>query len=191
MVPSNAKAQRREDAKPTHPPGNRRIAENAAPTFCVWRDSRPSNGREPLGMESDTKTRFRRGFHPQRPAHSESAGLATSLLHSIDGRDTPPFNTKKEERQNRRASGTAAGEKTVSEESSLSEAAGFSPVTGDSIACHSVGKKRIRVSCSAIAPLRLCVFAPLRYFGRAGGLRESFVSSCLCGCEVGGRMGSV
>ena len=82
----NAEAQRRRDA------------EGTILTFCVWRDSRPSDGREPLGMESAPKTSFRVGFHSQRPALSESAGLASSLLYSIDGMGTPTFLTMKEKR---------------------------------------------------------------------------------------------
>jgi hypothetical protein len=69
-----------------------------------------------------------------------SAGLASSLLHS--GLDRA-YIQNKQERQNRRAKGTSAGEKRSDDESSLSEFASFSPAAGDhSIACRSAAKKR-------------------------------------------------
>jgi hypothetical protein len=77
---------------------------------------------------------------------------------------TPSPKYERGERQNRRAFGTAAGENPVNDKCSLLEAAGFSPATGDSIACRSANTERNLVPSSAIAPLRLCVFA-----GWAGG----------------------
>ena len=90
---------------------------------------------------------------------SRNASLATSLL-SIDGRDTPPLpKIDREERQNRRALGTSAGEKTGGDGCLHPESSGFSPVTDDPIACRSAGKKRKRPSNSVTASLRLCAFA--------------------------------
>jgi hypothetical protein len=71
-VPSNAKAQRREDAKPTHLSTlaeARRRREGDTDILCV-----------------------------ARPTLSKSAGLATSLLHQIVGRCTPPLPNLKEKR---------------------------------------------------------------------------------------------
>jgi len=93
----------------------------------------------------------------------------------------PPSRDAREERQNRRASGTSAGEKAGCDERSRSEQTVFSPATGDhQIAYRSAVKRRHRVSCSAFAPLRLCVFAgwvvgwalrSLRFLGWMGALR--------------------
>jgi len=80
---------------------------------------------------------------------------------------------KRKEWQNRRASGTSAGEKTDSDVCLHPESSGFSPATGyQQIACRSASKKRNRSSASAIASS--C--------GRSGGWPW-----CLGGCDVGGR----
>jgi hypothetical protein len=56
-----------------------------------------------------------------------------------------------------------AGEKTGDDGCLYPESSGFSPAAGDhSIACRSAANKRDRLSRSAFASLRLCVFAPLR-----------------------------
>jgi hypothetical protein len=62
---------------------------------------------------------------------SASAGLATSLPHSIPVRGSL-HPTEEEERQNRRAKGTSAGEQRGGDERLGSEPASFSPATGDS-----------------------------------------------------------
>ncbi len=91
--------------------------------------------------------------------------------------EKPQRHRDTEERQNRRANGTSAGEKTGSDERSRSELTGFSPVTGDLlIACRFAGNQRNHVSCSATASLRLCVSAPLRFFWSS-----PLVSWCLGG----------
>jgi len=65
-----------------------------------------------------------------------------------------------EKRQNRRSNGTSAGEKADCDERSRSEQTSFSPATGDQpIACRSAANQRDRISGSASASLRLCVFA--------------------------------
>ena len=73
--------------------------------------------------------------------------------------ETRPSPNKKEERQNRRAPGTSAGEKAGCDERLCSEKTDFSPATGDPIACRSAGSECNGFQGSAIAPLRLCVFA--------------------------------
>jgi hypothetical protein len=90
-----------------------------------------------------------------------------------------PFpNNKREERQNRRASGTSAGEELDSDGCLDPEWSRFLPVTGDSIACRSAANKRDHPSPSAFAPLRLCGF------GRVGGI---CVICVICGQDwVGG-----
>jgi hypothetical protein len=83
---------------PAHPRTQRHgDAEGISLDSSVRRGSRPSkHGRESLGRKTASNASVRHGFPTQRPALSKSAGLASSLLHSIDGRDTPPFPTMKE-----------------------------------------------------------------------------------------------
>jgi hypothetical protein len=100
-----------------------------------------------------------------RSCRAQVSPLSSSFKRWERHAPSPLF--EKGERQNRRAFGTAAGEKLRDDERSCSEFAGFSPVTGDPIACRSASKKRYRLSRSVFAPLRLCAFASLRY--RAGG----------------------
>jgi hypothetical protein len=89
----------------------------------------------------------------------------SSSFNSWEGYASLPH--KKEERQNRRATGTLAGEKTDSNGCLHPESSGFSPATGDQqIACRSAFNKRDRISSSVPASLRLCVFAG-RVVGRA------------------------
>jgi len=171
---SNAKTQRRKDAKTTHPPDFQR-REAFAGFLCVAR-SRPSNGRKPLGRATVTKTSSRPGVPAQRLALPERKPRhLSSPFNSWEGHAPSP-KYGREERQNRRAPGTSVGEKTGCDERSGSEQAGFSPATGDLlVVCRSAGKKRKRLSNSVTAPLRLCVFAPLRSF--SGG----WVALRLCG----------
>jgi len=146
--------------------------------------SRPSDGRETLGRETVSKASSRAGFAAQRPALSKSAGLAKSLFHLVDRRDSFSPKHEEKERQSRLAPSASAGEKAGWDECSHSEQTGFSPATGDSIACRSAFNQRLRISGSMLAPLRLCVFAwlegwvgsvssvPLWFFdrGRVDGL---------------------
>ena len=60
---------------------------------------RPSgNGREPLGRETVSKASSRDGFPTRWPALSKSAGLATSLVHSLVRRGAPPLPHTEEKR---------------------------------------------------------------------------------------------
>jgi hypothetical protein len=180
-TPFNAKTQRRKGAKPTHPPINaetrrRRGAEGISQDFSVWRGDRSSKDvRAPLGRESVPKTSFRTGFPTQRLAlrKRKPRHLSSSFMGWTRHALSPLF--EKEERQNRRACGTAAWENSANDESSLSEAAGFSQVTGDPIACCSAS---IPPSTSLAQLETLCAFASLRG-GRTGGL------CVLCGSNSG------
>jgi hypothetical protein len=74
----------------------------------------------------------------------QSAGLATSLLHKKWEGHVPSPLFERRQRQNRRAYGAAAGEKTGGDGCSHLKVPVFSPVTGDPIACHSAFKKLYR-----------------------------------------------
>ena len=84
----NAKALRRRDAKPAHPPLNAeaRSRRGVYADFLCPARSRPSHdGRIPLCLESDMKTRFRFGFQTQRLALWERK--PRHLSFSFNGRD--------------------------------------------------------------------------------------------------------
>ena len=98
--------------------------------LCVAR-FRPSNGREPLGRESDTKAGFRSGFPTQRLAFQERKPRHLSSSFNDWKAHTLHYNNI-EERQNRSAKGTSAGEKTGGDGCLHPESSGFSPATGDS-----------------------------------------------------------
>jgi hypothetical protein len=83
----------------------------------------------------------------------QSAGLATSLLHKKWEGHVPSPLFERRQRQNRRAYGAAAGEKTGGDGCSHLKVPVFSPVTGDPIACHSAFKKLYRISHPASASL--------------------------------------
>jgi hypothetical protein len=200
---SNAKAQRRKDAKPTHPPiwptdhtdpptrpkknaeaQRRRGAEGVSRNSSVRRGARSSKDvRAPLGRKPAPKTSFRTGFPTQRLALQKRKPRHISSLFNRWERHAPSLINKGEERQNRRALGTSAGEKTGDDGCLYPESSGFSPAAGDSIACRSAAKKRDRVSCSATAPLRLCVFAGWRGGWALRSLRflGGWVALRLCG----------
>jgi hypothetical protein len=119
------------------------------------------------------------GQEPQRHRDTESTQRCLSVLNAKAQR--------REERQNRSASGTAAGEKTDGDRCLHLEASVFSLATGDSIACRSATKKRKRVSRSASTSFRPCAFAgrvdgwasrSLRFMG---GWAAPCFSLCLCG----------
>jgi len=182
---SNAKTQRRKDAKPTHPPiwptdhtdkhrWNHdfwlcvaRFRPSDGSTHCLRSSGEapwPSDGHGVTGprnrLESELSCRFR---GPATCALEErrSRHFSSSFNNWVGHAPSPKYGS--EERQNRRAPGTSVGEKTGGDECSRSEQAGFSPATGDLlVACRSAGKKRKHPTDSVTAPLRLCVFAPLR-----------------------------
>ena len=161
---------------------------------------RPSDGREPLGLESAAKTSFRIGFQTQRLAFRERKPRHLSSSFNRWESHAPFPRYERGERQNRRAFGTAADENPANDTSSLLEAAGFSSVTGDPIACRSAFNKRYHASDSAFASLRLCVFAgwavgwalrSLRFLGGRAALRlcvslwcPPLVSWCLGGSKT-------
>jgi hypothetical protein len=140
------------------------------PLFSAWRGSgRPKTaGLRWIG----TPNRMRAFVAVSRPSGLRflSASLATSLSHSIAGRGTPPSLNKKEERQNRRALGTSAGEKTDIDESSLSEMAGFSPATGDFSTPVVLPREDAFNARVWLSPL--CVSAPLRGWAEGWALRS-------------------
>jgi hypothetical protein len=128
---------------------------------------RPSDGREPLGRDTAPNTSFHLGVPAQRLALRKRKPRHFSFLFSSDGVHASPTSSAGEERQNRRASGTSAGEKPDHEENSLSEAAGFSPATGDhQIVCRSAANQRDRLSDPASASLRS--LRSLRFLGVGG-----------------------
>jgi hypothetical protein len=180
---SNAKTQRRKDAKPTHLSRQSRAAAKPDPPLSQRRGAetqrrrescrrlhrtarfRPSgDGREPLGRTTAPNTSVRHGGPAQRPALRERRPRRFSFpFNSWEMYTSLPI--REEARQNRRAKGASASEKRSGDERSRSELASFSPATGDHpIACRSAVNPRDRLSCSASTSLRLCVFA-----GRAGG----------------------
>ena len=132
---SNAKAQRRKDEKPTHPPiwptdHTDKHRWNHDFWLCVAR-SRPSNdGRVPLGRDTDSNVNVRHGVPTQRPALDERRPRHLSSSFNGWKAHTPHYNNT-EERQNRRANSTSAGEKRCDDKRSRSEFASFSPATGD------------------------------------------------------------
>ena len=166
----NAKTQRRNGAKSTQSSlTQRRDAETQRRRgdltgFLRVARFRPSDGRKPLGRDTAPNTSVHLGVPAQRLALSKRKPRHFSFLFSSDGVHASPTPYVGEERQNRRASGTSAGEKAGCDERSRSEQTDFSPATGDPIACRSAIKKRNLFPNSAFAPLRLCVFASLRSF---------------------------
>jgi hypothetical protein len=82
---------------------------------------RTSDGREPLGLESASKTSFRIGFQAQRLALEERKPRHLSFSFNRWEWEAPLPRYEKEERQNRCAMGTSAGEKTGDDERSGSE----------------------------------------------------------------------
>jgi hypothetical protein len=124
----------------------------------------PSNGHGITGsgnrLESELSCRF-----PDPVVCALAERRSRHFSSSFNGwvRHAPSPKHAREERQNRRAKGALAGEKTGDDGCLYPESSGFSPAAGDhSIACRSAANKRDRLSRSAFASLRLCVFAPLR-----------------------------
>jgi hypothetical protein len=112
------------------PPSTRKHRETLAGFLCVAR-SRPSNdGRVPLGRDTDSNVNVRHGVPTQRPALSERRPRHLSSSFNEWKAHTPRYNNT-EERQNRRATGASAGEKTGGDGCLHPESSGFSPATGD------------------------------------------------------------
>ena len=157
--------------------------------------SRPSDdGRKPLGRTTAPNASVRLGVPAQRPALCERWPRHPST--SFNRWEVHTSQThKREERQNRRASGTAAGVKAGCDERWRSEQTVFSPVTGDhQIACRSAVGLQHHVSSSASLPLRLCVSA---FFFASGSSSICVIcglsgSRWLCDlCVLGGCLGWV
>jgi hypothetical protein len=165
--------QRRKDAKTQSPPTRprtqrRRDAEGPRRILLCGEFPWPSSdGHGTTGpgnrLESELSCRFPGpvacALEERRPRHFSSS-FKWWVRHVF-------LPTHRKERQNRRATGTSAGEKTGGDEHSRSEQTGFSPAAGDlQIACRSAVNER-----DHFQPQRppLCVFAPLRG-GWTGGL---------------------
>ena len=208
----NAEAQRRR----AHPPvPSRKDAAPSPESSAMWRGLRPSDGRRPPGRDSVSNPSARPGVPPHRPALSESAGLATSHLHSRGWRLDHPHDSRQAGRKanpSRRFSPLFKRmEKGPSLRQTMGRARGRTAVPRARRPVRSAATTNARVRSSpashrrqairspavlpprdrraplpAPAPLRLCAFAPLRSIGRVGGLRDFLVPWCLRGRDVGG-----
>jgi len=150
-----------------HPPFNAETRRRRESCRRLHRTARfrPSDDREPLGRDTDPNARIRHGVPTQRLALSERKPRYFSSSFNCWEERTSPSHERKE-KQNRRATGTSAGEKRSGDERLRSEFASFSPATGDRpIAGRSALNKWFLLAGSAIASL--C--------GRVGGW-----PSCLC-----------
>jgi hypothetical protein len=129
------------------------------PVVRSWPSS--NDGQRLLGRDTGTNASVRHGFPTQQPALRERRSRhSPSLFIGWEGHAfSPKYGNV--ERQNRRAKGTSAGEKAGSDGRLHSEQTGFSPATGDSIACRSTIKKRNLFSRSAFASLRFSWCPPL------------------------------
>jgi len=131
--------------------------------FCPARARPYIHGRAPLGRVVVPNASACHGNPTQRPALRERRPRqSSSSFNSWEVHISPTY--RRQERQNRRASGTSAGEKTGCDERSRSEQTDFSPATGKhQIACRSASNMRKHISGSASAPLcgGLCVFVSL------------------------------
>ena len=188
----NAKAQRRKDAKPTQPPlAQRRGAEARrrrgvlAVFLCAARSWPLNGGQGPLGRAIAPNASVRHGVPAQRPALCERRPRHFSSSFNGWDESTPQHNEKRA-RQNRRAAGAPAGEKTGSDERSRSEQTGFSPAIGDhQIACRSAANPRHHHPSSATVSLRLCAFASLRFLRWGDGSAFICVICGFFGCAGG------
>ena len=170
--------QKRRDAE------TQRCREDDTDILCVAR-FRPSDGREPLGLESASKTSIRIGFQTQRLAIRKRKPRHLFSINGWKDRTPSPIH-RNGERQNRRAPGTAAGGKWDVDGRSRPEAAQFSPATGDPIACRSAVGLQHHLSSSASLPLRLCASASLRFKNnqRVTGSASICVICVICGQTV-------
>jgi len=187
--PPTSQTRRHEDTKnsqsrpPTH---QRRGAETQRRRASCRRlhrtaRSRPSDdGQKPLGQETVPKTSFRSGFLTQRPALRKRRPRRFSFPFNSWEKYTSPI--REEVRQNQRAKGAAAGEKSGGDEHLRSEQTGFSPATGDCpIACCSAINKRDCLSGLASASLRS--LRSLRFCGMGGWI---WVYLCDLWANLGG-----
>ena len=135
---------------------------------------RPSGGgREPLGRNTGPNVNVRHGVPIQRPAFGERRPRHFSSSFTRWEGCTSPTTRKRKERQNRRAQGTSAVEKTDSDGCLRPESSVFSTATGDYRSPVVLPAR----NGNAFQPQR----TPLRVF----------VSSCLRRGRVGGSVPSV
>jgi hypothetical protein len=139
--PPTSQPRRHEDTKESQRPLDRPAR------------SRPHCGRGPLGRATVPNASVRRSHSTQRPALSESAGLASHVDQNLAFEQARP-------RRDRRAAGASAGGKSDRDGYSHPERSGFSPGAGASRHCRR----------STPGKLANAGFAPL-------------CSSCLRGCD--------
>ena len=172
-LPTTRKTQRRKESDTD--------VLNVARYPAVGRPGTAGNG-----INSETELSCRIPF-PAASALSERWSRHFFFPFNGRGWHAPSSLSGKGKRQNRRACGTAAGENPANDESSLSETAGFSPATGDPIACRSTLKVRYRLTFSAIASWWgwvdgwNFVFLVSSWLWVGGRLCVFSVSLCLCG----------
>jgi hypothetical protein len=127
--------------------------------------SRPPGGRISLARTAALNANVHRGSPGQRPALSESAGLASHV-------DQNPAFEQVRTRRDRRAIrlrpwatprhvGASAGGKSDRDGCSHPERSGFSPGAGASRHCRRSTPGKL--ATAGTAPLRLCTSAPLRF----------------------------
>jgi len=179
----DTKDSRSSPTRPVEDAEAQRRRGNLAGFFCVVRcpavQRRPGIAGSGIRSENELLNRIPGpatcALEERRPRHLPSLFIGWE-------RHAPSPEYEKEERQNRRASGTSAGEKTGCDERSCSEQTGFSPATGDSR------------SPVILPPISETTFQaqhpPLCGGGTVGGLRV-FVPSCLRRGWVGGSVSSV
>jgi hypothetical protein len=146
---------------------------------------RPSDGREPLGRDTDPNASIRRGVPTQRPALQKRRPRHFSSLFNGWVRHAPSTKYGREERQNRRAPGTSVGEKSACSERERSSQPVFSPATGDSRSPVVLPPISGTAFQAQPPPLRVFVSSCLR-LGRAGGS----ASICVI-CGLNGWVGAL
>jgi hypothetical protein len=153
----DAKTQRRKARKERRGAEAQRRRENPRQPDHPAR-SRPPGGRGPLGRATVPNASVRRSHSTQRPALSESTGLASRVDQNL------AFEQARM-RRDRRAASASAGAKTVWDERLRSEQTGFAPGAGDHrIAGVAAAPFQATSPTPAALPLRLCVFAFLHSF---------------------------
>jgi len=155
------------------------------------------DGRVPLGRDTDSNVNVRHGVPTQRPALDERRPRHLSSSFNGWKAHTPHYNNT-EERRNRRANSTSAGEKRSDDKRSRSEFASFSPATGDPqspVVLPPINGTVFQAQhlplcvCRCVVGLRVFVSSWLRR-GRASG--SAFIC-VICGFSkrVGGSVSSV